>query len=59
MLEFGQRINVSIAEGVVDLGDGGAELGAVHAEVEVDRVEGEAEVTGRGDEVGGLSLVWG
>lgn len=50
---------MSVTEGIVDFGDGGAELGAVHTEVEVDGIKSEAEVTGGGDEVGGLSLVWG
>jgi hypothetical protein len=45
---------VSVAEGVVDFGDGGAELGSVHTEVEIDGIEGESEVTGGGDEEVGL-----
>ncbi len=45
---------MSVAEGVVDFGDGGAELVAVHAEVEIDGVEGDAEVTGGGDQEVGL-----
>lgn len=45
---------MSVAEGVVDFGDGGAELGSVHTEVEIDGIEGESEVTGGGDEEVGL-----
>ena len=43
-----------VAEGVVDFGDRGAELVAVHAEMEIDGIECKAEITGGGDQQGGL-----
>ena len=50
---------MAVAEGVVHFGQGGDKLVALHTQVEVDGIEGVAEVARRADQAGALACCGG